>query len=117
MAVRRTWVAEAGKYSTKVTVQRRDESQTTGMNEPAPEWKTYHTCWASLDPISGREFQAGDQTTADVGYRVRLRYSTKSSEITPKMRIQHKGRTFEIVRVVDAENRHVEMILDCREVV
>lgn len=117
MAVRRTWVAEAGKYSTKVIVQRRDESQVTAMNEPDPEWKTYCVVWASLDPISGREFQSGDQTTADVGYRVRMRYSQKTSEITPKMRIWHRDRTFEIVRASDVENRHVEMVLDCREVV
>lgn len=117
MSVRRTWKAEAGAYDTRVTIQRRGETQTTEMNEPIAAWSTYCTRWASLHGATGREFTAGDQTTADVGYMVRMRADGKTREIVPKMRLLHRGRTFEIMSVVDIENRHIEMLLGCREVV
>ena len=106
----------AGEYNTRVTVQRRDESAVSDMNEPVASWKTHCVTWASVNGASGREFSAGDQTTADVGYQVRMRASERTRAITPKMRLAFQGRTLEIVSVVDLENRHIEMMLLCREV-
>lgn len=114
---RRTWRAEAGAYDVRVIVQKRSENTVTELNEPVESWQTFCTRWASIQGSSGREYVAAEQSKADTTHKVRMRADSKTREITPKMRLVSGSRVFEITSAIDVESRHVEMMLDCREVV
>ena len=69
-------------------------------------WVDYATVWASIEPLRGTEFFAARQTNAEVSGKVVMRYL---AGVKPDMRILHGSRTFEIVSVVDVEERHREL--------
>lgn len=73
----------------------------------APQ-KTYGltaTVWGSVEPLSGRELFTAQQVAARVTHKVTIRGRT---ELTPKDRIQHRGRAFELDYVMDLEERRIE---------
>lgn len=81
-----------------------------GAEEPA--WMDVATVWASVTPVSGKEYFASAQTNAEVSTKITMRYR---SGITPKMRIVFGTRIFEIISVLNFEERGVELNLMCKE--
>lgn len=65
-------------------------------------WHPVCVVWASVEPISGREYFYAHQITAEVTHRIKIRYSEK---ITTEMRIKHKGRYFAIESIIDLKER------------
>jgi SPP1 family predicted phage head-tail adaptor len=77
-------------------------------------WSNLMTVWGLVDNQASSE-QVGTQKTLVVGsVRVVIRYRTG---ITPKMRIKYGERTFNINGIINRDERNVELILDCRELV
>ena len=64
------------------------------------KWQDVVTVWASVEPLSGREYFYSHQIKAEVTHRVKMRYR---AGITVKMRIKHKGRVLEIESILDKE--------------
>lgn len=79
-----------------------------------PEWADVATVWASVAPISGKEYFASAQTNAELTTKITMRYL---GGITPNMRVVFDGRIFEIVSVLNYEERNVEQSLLCKEIV
>ena len=75
-------------------------------------WSTYATVQASIEPISAREYFAAQSTQADVTHRITLRYL---AGVTPKMRVKHGSRLFDILSVINVKERNRELQLMCRE--
>jgi SPP1 family predicted phage head-tail adaptor len=73
---------------------------------------TYTAVQASIKPISGREYFAAQSTQADVTHRIGLRYL---SGVTPKMHVGYGTRIFDILSVINADERNRELQLMCRE--
>lgn len=65
-------------------------------------WQPVCIVWASVEPLSGREYFYGHQIAAEVTHRVRIRYNGK---ITAKMRIKHKTRYLMIESIIDIKER------------
>lgn len=76
-------------------------------------WTETAKVWASVNPISGRELFAAEQSQSEVTHRVRCRYR---SGVTPLMRIVFHDRVFRILSVIDFEERHETLQIMCREV-
>lgn len=70
--------------------------------------------WASVEPLSGREYFLARQVNAEATVRVRIRYR---AGITPRMRVKYGSRSLEIVSVIDPGERHEELHLMCKELV
>jgi SPP1 family predicted phage head-tail adaptor len=100
-----------GKLRHKITIQEysaaRDSfgAETEGWNDKA-------SVFASITPISGKEYFASQQLNAEVTTKITIRYL---EGITPKMRVVFGDRIFEIVSVLNFEERNVELNLMCKE--
>jgi SPP1 family predicted phage head-tail adaptor len=77
-------------------------------------WNAFLSAWASIEPLTGREYFAAQREQADVSHRIRMRYM---DGITHKMRVSIGSRIFEIESVINVGERNCELILMCREVI
>lgn len=107
---------DPGKMRHRITFQRfsgalddfGDPLQTDDDN-----WADVATTWAAIDPISGREFYAAEQSQSEVSHKIRCRYRTG---LDTAMRITYGKRRFKIISLIDWEERHESLLLMCREV-
>lgn len=81
-------------------------------NQPIMGWGDFATVWASVEPISGKEYWASSQVQAEVTHRIRVRYLPG---IRPTMRVQFKARTFEIESIINWQERNIDLQLMCKE--
>lgn len=102
----------AGSLRERVTVQQASEVRNT-LGETVLSWSTFAERWASVDGVSARESLAFGQQQIDVTHRVRLRYL---AGLTQNMRIQWRGRTLEIISLLEHNNRSEHELL-CQEAV
>jgi SPP1 family predicted phage head-tail adaptor len=105
-------VINAGSLSERVTVQQASESR-NAIGETVLSWATFAERWASVEGVSSRESLAYGQQQISVSHRVRLRYLTG---LTQSMRLQWRGRTLEIVSLLEHDNRSEHELL-CQEAV
>ena len=101
----------AGKLRHKVTIQDYTESQNS-YGEMTKTWSDYATVWASIEPVRGREFWESQQINAEVTAKITIRHLYG---INPKMRVKHDNRIFEIISVINPEERNVELQLMVKE--
>ena len=100
----------AGSLRERVTVQQASESR-NALGETVLSWATFAERWASVEGVSSRESLAYGQQQISVSHRVRLRYLTG---LTQSMRIVWRGRTLEIVSLLEHGNRSEHEII-CQE--
>jgi SPP1 family predicted phage head-tail adaptor len=75
-------------------------------------WQPVATVWAEIQPKSGREIFESDQLGGRITHDVRMRYR---DGVTPKMRIFHSGRLFDIRNVVNVSERGEWLVCGCEE--
>ena len=85
-----------------------------GMGGVTKSWGTVTVCYASVEPLKGREWFESGLENSDVTARMRMRYK---AGISPTMQVYFGSRTFEIKSVIDQEERHKELELMLRELV
>lgn len=96
----------------KITIQQQTNSQDSS-GQLIPMWSNFVTVWASVEPISGREFFAADRLNSQITTRIRIRYL---SGIIPAMRCVFGTHIYEIQSVIDIEVRHKEIELMCSDI-
>ena len=101
----------AGKLRYKITIQDYTESQNS-YGEVTKTWEDYATVWASIEPIRGREFWESQQINAEVTAKITIRYL---AGVTPKMRVKYEARIFEIISVINPEERNKDLQLMVKE--
>lgn len=104
----------AGRLNRKVTIQEPTEAA-DAVNDPVQTWSTYCVRSAAIEPLNGREFFAAQQEQAEVSTRMRLRYDSKTKDITAKMRVSYDSRIFRINTIIRPRENHREIILMCLE--
>lgn len=100
-----------GHLRHRITIQKYEEYRNE-WNEPIKEWVDWATVWASIEPISGREYWANVQIQAEVSHRIRIRYLPA---VEPTMRVIFRGREFEIESIINWQERNIDLQLMCRE--
>ncbi len=108
---------DAGKLRHRITFQRFDgESDDYGdpLEADDSHWTDVATTWAAIDPVSGRELYAAEQSQSEVTHKVRLRYRPG---LTTAMRISRGKRRFKILSIIDWEERHESLLMMCKELV
>ena len=101
----------AGKLRHKITIQDYTESQNS-YGEVTKTWSDYATVWASIEPVRGREFWDSKQINAEITAKITIRYL---AGVTPKMRIKYGARIFEIISVINPEERNKDLQLMVKE--
>ena len=76
-----------------------------------PSWSEFTTVWAKVEGVSAREYLAAGQMDVSITHRVRMRFL---EGLNNKMRIIHRGRTLEIVSILEHDNRSVHELI-CQE--
>lgn len=84
------------------------------LDEDDANWTDIIKRWASVQPISGKEFYAAQQSQSEVTHKIRCRYFFGA---TPKMRILLNGRKFKIISILDFNERHEEFIIMAKELI
>lgn len=72
-----------------------------------------YAVWASVTPLSGREYEESQKLRAETTYNIKLRYS---ADIKSNFKILYKNRIFEIISVLNLDSRNRELKLVCSEV-
>lgn len=83
----------SGKLRHRVTLQRfvKTQDPTTGLI--SEEWVDGATVWASVEPLSGRDFIAARAQQSEISARVVIRYRP---DVDSTMRLIHRGRIYSI---------------------
>ena len=100
-----------GKLRHKITIQKFTHSRDS-FGAMIPEWVDFASSWASISPVSGKEYFAAHQINAEITTKITIRYMPG---IAPEMRVAFKGRVFEILSVLNFEEKNVELNLMCKE--
>lgn len=101
----------AGRLRHRITIQEPVTAR-NGFNEAITTWVTVATVWASVEPISGREFFAAEHVQSEITHRIRVRYR---AGIAPTMRVVFNGRYLMIESVINYGERNTDLQLMCRE--
>lgn len=94
---------KAGTLDQRVTIQTRTDV-VDAMGGVSSSWAALATVWASVHPITGREFFSANQMMSGATVRIRMR---RRSDVTPRMRVVHGSRTYDIQSVSDVESAGV----------
>lgn len=100
-----------GNYRHKITIQERLTGQDS-YGAPMESWTDLATAWASIEPLSGRELYAAQELNSEINVRIKMRYRPG---VLSSMRILYGTRIFDILAVVDIEERHRVLELLCKE--
>ena len=100
----------SGRLRHRVTIQTQTKTQDS-TGSVIPSWSEFAEVWASIEPISGREFFSASQVQSSVSTRIRIRFC---DGVTPKMRVVHGSDYYDIEAVIPDQisGRH-EMQLMC----
>jgi SPP1 family predicted phage head-tail adaptor len=101
---------DAGKLRERVTIQQAAEARNS-LGETTLSWATFTERWASVEGVTAREALGSGQLEVSITHRVRMRYVTG---LTQQMRLIWRGRTLEIVSLLEHNNRS-EHELICQE--
>lgn len=95
----------AGELRRRVTIQQRAATQDTfgGQSTSWTDWQTNVPC--AIQPLAGRELMAARAVNAETTHMIDMRYMPG---LTAAMRILYGTRVFNIVSVVNVEERNRE---------
>lgn len=102
----------AGRLRHRVAIQQKSVTRDSYGGETIT-WPGVITVWASVEPLRGDEFIEAQRAGARVDTRIVMRYQ---SGIVPEMRATEGSHTWDILSVINVEERDRELQLMCREV-
>lgn len=88
---------DAGRLRHRVVIERNTPAQDTTTGEMVDYWSEYTTVWASIEPMSAKEFIAAQAVQSEVTGKIVMRFR---ADITPDMRVNHNGRVYNIVGII-----------------
>lgn len=83
-----------------------------GGGGASESWVAVAVLWASVEPVGGDEDIVADVIDGNVTHEVWLRYR---DGVVPAMRVTMGTRVFEILRVIDVDERHRWLRILCNE--
>lgn len=100
-----------GKLRHRITIQEYTETRDS-FGAEIKNWTDKAFVYASVTPVSGREYYAASQVHSEVTAKVLIRYLPG---IESTMRVLFDGRVFEILSVINTEEKNTELVLMCKE--
>ena len=104
-------IMKAGNLRHYITIEQQTETFNS-EGELIITWTTFKSVWAEILPLVGREYWSSKQVNAETTGKLRTRYYPG---ITPKMRIKFGNRYFEILGVINIEEKGEEMVIYYKE--
>lgn len=104
---------QAGDLRHRIAIQTLNTTLDSMGGQPTT-YTTVATVYGSIRPLSGRELFTAQAADADVTHEITIR---NYSGLTPKHRLLHDSRAFNIESVRNIEERDRMMVLLVKEVV
>lgn len=82
----------AGKLRFRVAVEQNLGSTPDAAGHAADNWQNVALLWASIEPLSGREYWNNKQVGADMTHVVRMRWQPMMADWKSSLRINFDGR-------------------------
>ena len=103
-----------GQLRNRVTIQQlaTGSPDVFPSGEPDAAWTDVKTVWAAIEPLRGRELLAAQQIASEVSGTITIRYR---AGVTAAMRVSFRSRYYEILAVIDPEERQRELELMCKQ--
>ena len=101
---------KAGQLDQRVTVERYTSTEDE-LGQPIEAWAPLFTCWAAVEPLTGREYLAAQAAVSEVTAKIRMRFRPW---MTAEDRVIHNGTTYGIQSVIDVRSEHRELHLMCK---
>ena len=107
---------QAARLRHRVSLESQSTSKDT-FGQPLQSWATVLTCWAAVEPLSGRELLAARQMASEVTHRVIVRYQAALAAPRTVMtyRVNFGERYFDIREVLNTDERDREVHMLCVE--
>lgn len=100
-----------GKLRHRITLLRQ-VNEVNDYGASTQTWKKVATVWADVRPLSGREYFSAQQVQSEVTTQIWLRHI---EGIKPTMKVKFGKREFEILSVLNIQERDVSLQLMCKE--
>jgi SPP1 family predicted phage head-tail adaptor len=98
---------KAGKLRHKVQIQKKTAAQDNITGAVTYTWSKLADVWASIEPLSAREFIAAQAVQSKVSARITIRYR---DDIDATMRILHGNKIYNIAGVLTDPKSGLEYI-------
>lgn len=102
---------EAGQLRHRVRLEHYTQTA-NAVGDPVKSWAAVTEIWARVEPLSGRELEWAQQQHAQAAIRVTMRYR---AGLDPTYRVLFGTRTFEVLAVLNPDERNEQLELACRE--
>lgn len=102
----------AGKLRHRITIEQPTAGSADVYGERDDSWSEFAERWASVEPLTGREFFAAQQVQSAVTHKVILRHL---EGVTEQMRIKHDSRYLYVISVRNIAERDRMLELLCAE--
>jgi len=101
----------AGRLRHRVTLQSKGYAANE-YGERVVSWVSRKVVWAAIEPLSGKEYFSQQQIQAEARVRIVMRYY---SSIDESWRILNDGKYYEVVDVINHDERDRMMTVYCRQ--
>ena len=106
---------QAGTLRHRITIKNPTITGQNGFGEDVVSLVTVGSYACRIEPLTGRELEAAQQTWAEARYRIMMR-SQGAQVFTRKMQITWGARTLDILDVQDARsNSHPEIMMIAKD--
>ena len=103
---------KSGDLNQRISVERFTSTQDE-LGQPIEAWAPLFTCWAAVEPLTGREFIAAQAAQSEVTARIRMRFRPW---MTAQDRVIHNGTIYMIESLIDVRSENRELVLMCKAV-
>lgn len=104
---------QAGKLRHRIIIETPDKSRDPQTGAVINGWKTLTTVWASVEPLSVREFISAKSEQGELTARIMIRYR---DDVTRKCRIKFRGKIYNIAGILpDPISGREYLTLPCSE--
>lgn len=103
----------SGNLKQKVTIKTFSETQ-NDFGEVIQGESDFAIVYASIIPISGKEYFASKSVNAEVTHKIEMRFL---SGVTPSMKIVYNNRTFNIESVINIREANKTLQLMATEII
>ena len=104
---------KAGALDQRIVIERL-QGGVDELGQPLPDtWAPLFTCWAAVEPLTGREYIAAQAAVSEVTAKIRMRFRPW---MTAQDRVIHNGTIYGIESLIDVRSDHRELVLMCKAV-
>lgn len=87
---------QSGKLPHRITIEHFEEVQDQEIGRITNQWTEFTKVWAKVEPLSTKDVLSAQAINSTMSARCRMRYSSKSAQITSKMRLLFRSKYWKI---------------------